>query len=139
MKTGRVDDIERYWAKPPKVCSLRCWEWVERIKAGFSPNSRISSMGYGEASAFYGVYIWEYIHILRPTMKKHCGFYSAEARALGLHMESTPWRGPRSWWSNEAAERLHLEYVKEAQTTEDSRFMALLKETIRTLKDVGKK
>lgn len=65
----RVRDIEENWGTlPPPEPSPRCLWWVNRIAAGWRPNRRIKIMGYYEASAYYGVWIWEYLDILRPAL-----------------------------------------------------------------------
>lgn len=60
-----VDDIYRYWADPPPDLSPRCRYWHARLRNGFAPNRRVRAMGYDEASRWYGVYVWEYLNILR--------------------------------------------------------------------------
>lgn len=63
---SRVDDIERYWIEPPPELSERCQYWIQRFNNGFNPNIRIREMSYYSAAIYYGVYIWEYIHIIYP-------------------------------------------------------------------------
>ena len=65
-KPAPVADVQEYWTKPPPSPSPRCTWWVSRIKAGWRPNRRISSMGYHSSAEFYGVYIWEYINVIYP-------------------------------------------------------------------------
>ena len=60
-----VDDVEAYWTDPPPDLSQRCRYWHARMSGGFVPNRRIRAMGYYEASRWYGVYIWEYLNVLR--------------------------------------------------------------------------
>lgn len=65
----RVDDIERYWTtKPPQISPRAMW-WMERIAGGWRPNKRVRSMGYDEASAYYGVYIWEYLELIFDAVR----------------------------------------------------------------------
>ena len=68
VKTSRVHDIEAYWTSPPPERSARCVEWLDRIAAGWRPNRRVRSMGYYYAADFFGVYIWEYMHVLSPVV-----------------------------------------------------------------------
>ena len=70
MKSKRVADPYLYWEKEPPEMSARCKEWLVRIKGGWIPNRRIRGFGYDEASEFFGVYIWEYLHILRLALYK---------------------------------------------------------------------
>ena len=63
MKPPRVDRYA-FWGKPPPQSSPRLAYWIARIEAGWRPNRRISRMGYDEAAAFYGVYLWEYFNVL---------------------------------------------------------------------------
>jgi hypothetical protein len=44
--------------------------WRERITAGWRPNQRISTLGYYESAAYYGVYIWEYLHVISPLLRQ---------------------------------------------------------------------
>lgn len=61
-------NVEQYWTEPPPEPSPRCTFWYQRIKEGWRPNKRIRGMGFQEAAEFYGVYIWEYFHIIRPLL-----------------------------------------------------------------------
>lgn len=65
----RVDDIERYWTEPPPEKSKRCAWWEVRIAGGWQGNKRTRIMGYDAASTYYGVYIWEYSHVLFPLLQ----------------------------------------------------------------------
>lgn len=67
---SKVDDCYRYWIEPPPERSGRCQYWIERIEAGWRPNSRIGSEGYDGAAHYYGVYIWEYIHEICPLLRE---------------------------------------------------------------------
>lgn len=64
----RVEDPYAYWTKEPPAASPRCAWWVERISEGWRPNSRVEGMGYDDSSFYYGVYVWEYLHVLRPLI-----------------------------------------------------------------------
>lgn len=64
-KPPKVDDRYQYWATPPQHLSQRCTYWLEQAQRGWRPNRHISSMGYDEAAGWFGVYIWEYVHLLR--------------------------------------------------------------------------
>ncbi len=59
---------DQYWTEPPPEPSARLLYWQERVKQGWRPNKRIRRMGYYMASHWYGVYIWEYIHVMIPLL-----------------------------------------------------------------------
>jgi hypothetical protein len=61
-------DVTEYWAEPPPKHSERCEEWLVKIANGWKPNRRISQMGYHEKAEFFGVYIWEYLNLIRPAL-----------------------------------------------------------------------
>lgn len=61
-------DTYRYWTEPPPEPSRPLGKWLERIRGGWRPNKRISRMGWGEATEFYGVYVWEYFNLIRPAL-----------------------------------------------------------------------
>jgi hypothetical protein len=67
-RPSRVDNVEAYWGKLPPTPSARCSWWMDRIRAGWRPNRRISGMGYYEASEWYGVYIEEYLSVIAPSL-----------------------------------------------------------------------
>lgn len=62
----RVKDHYEFWGEPPPERSARCQYWVDRVARGWAPNRRISRMGYDTAADFLGVWIWEWLHVLRP-------------------------------------------------------------------------
>lgn len=66
----RVDDHYRFWGDPPPERSPRCAWWVARIEGGWRPNRRITCEGYDASSSYYGVYIWEYLHVISPLLGK---------------------------------------------------------------------
>jgi hypothetical protein len=61
-------EVERYWLEPPPESSPRLSHWLAKVAAGWQPNRRISGMGYYEAAEWYGVYIWEWLNVLRPAI-----------------------------------------------------------------------
>jgi hypothetical protein len=61
----RVDDVERYWTDVPPELSARCLWWKDRIAGGWTPNKRIRRLGYYEMACYLGVYIWEWLKVLR--------------------------------------------------------------------------
>lgn len=75
-RTGPVKGIEPqdYWTDPPAAPSPGLVKWARKIRAGWSPNARISGMGYHEAAEFFNVYIWEYLHVLSPMMYTHTAY-----------------------------------------------------------------
>lgn len=66
QKPPQVAEVEEFWTSEPPERSDRCKWWVRRFAEGFTPNKRISKMGYHERAEFYGVYIWELLNVLRP-------------------------------------------------------------------------
>lgn len=66
----KVKDCTEYWTTPPPNPSARCTYWVERIKNGWRPNRRVNQMGFGEASLFFGIYVWEYRNVIIPLMEE---------------------------------------------------------------------
>lgn len=67
-KPPKVDDHYLYWGEQPPELSERCRYWVRQIKAGWRPNRKISGEGYDSQSEWYGVYIWELMHVLWPLL-----------------------------------------------------------------------
>jgi hypothetical protein len=63
-----VDDRYQYWGEPPPERSPRCEWWVRQIEQGWRPNRRYLREGYDSASELYGVYIWEYLNVIRPMV-----------------------------------------------------------------------
>ena len=61
-------DIQKYWADPPPEPSPNCVKWVAKIQGGWSPNRRIRTLGYYSSAEWFGVYIWEYLNVLRPML-----------------------------------------------------------------------
>ena len=85
-KPPRVGSIEQYWDRPPPERSPRCAWWVEQIKGGWRENRRIKQLGYYEAAQFYGVYLWEYLHVITRLLSPlaepscACGEHPIEVR-----------------------------------------------------------
>ena len=65
----RVPDYYAYWTDPPPELSARCRAWAVRIEQGWRRNKRVHSMGYDESAAYFGVYIWEYLHVILPLLR----------------------------------------------------------------------
>jgi DNA-directed RNA polymerase subunit RPC12/RpoP len=63
----RVDRYE-YWNDRPPEPSPYLRKWVIKIKYGWTPNKRISRMGYDCSAEFFRVYIWEYLNIIAPLL-----------------------------------------------------------------------
>ncbi len=76
-KPPRVEDRYAYWNDPPPEMSERCAYWLRQINAGWLPNRRISMEGYDGRAAWFGVWIWEYLHLLAPAIDRR----RAELRA----------------------------------------------------------
>lgn len=68
MNPPRVTNVETYWTAAPPERSPRCAHWLTRFTEGWRPNRRVCGFGYHEAAEYYGVYIWEYINVLSPTL-----------------------------------------------------------------------
>lgn len=92
----RVPDHYTYWTNPPEEPSPRCLYWVARFKEGWRPNARISSLGYDGRAEFYGVYIWEELHILYGLPERLAGnpifgrpLEEKQLQAYGLKEENT--------------------------------------------------
>lgn len=68
-KPPAVADETRFWRDPPSERSVACKYWARQISRGWLPNRRISRMGYSVAAQWYGVYIWEYLHVLYPMIE----------------------------------------------------------------------
>jgi hypothetical protein len=66
----RVKDIEKYWSQKPPEQSARCAWWVKRIQGGWRPSGRVSSEGYYSSAKYYGVYIWEYLNVISPLLRR---------------------------------------------------------------------
>lgn len=64
----RVRNLEKWWAEPPPSPSARCLWWLDKINAGWRPGRRIRQLGYYTSAEWYGVYIWEYLHVLSPVL-----------------------------------------------------------------------
>ena len=69
---SRVRDASAHWGEAPPERSPRCAYWVRRIEAGWRPNARIRNEGYEGATHFYGVWLWEYLHVIAPLLERLC-------------------------------------------------------------------
>lgn len=67
-KPPRIHDEMEYWESPPPQPSERCLYWTRQIERGWLPNRRISGECYHCSAVWYGVYIWEYLHVLAPLI-----------------------------------------------------------------------
>lgn len=66
----RVEDVTKFWREEPNPHSKRCDWWLNRIASGWQRNRRVGMMGYHEAAHYFGVYIWEYLHVLYPALRE---------------------------------------------------------------------
>lgn len=66
-KPPRVEDHYQYWGEAPPEPSQRCIYWVRQIERGWRPNRRIPDC-YCCGSEWHGVYIWEYLNVIRPLL-----------------------------------------------------------------------
>lgn len=70
-RPAKVEDHYQYWNTPPPELSGRCKWWATRMLVeGWRPPRRIRVEGYDSSATYYGVYIWEYIHILARIAKE---------------------------------------------------------------------
>jgi hypothetical protein len=70
-KPPAVDDIQRYWTGPPPEPSQRCTYWQRRYREGsWKPNKHLLLQGYYGCSSWLGVYIWEWVNVLWPTIRE---------------------------------------------------------------------
>lgn len=69
-KPPAVKDEYAYWRDPPPQPSERCAWWAEQIARGWLPNRRWRTMGWSSAMTAYGVYAWEYLHVLSPLVDR---------------------------------------------------------------------
>lgn len=67
-KPPRVDDHYRYWGDQPPALSERCRYWLRQIDLGWRPNRFLARECYDCASQWYGVYIWEFLHVIQPRL-----------------------------------------------------------------------
>lgn len=68
-KPSRVADVEGFWSERPEVLSPRCTYWVRQILRGWRPSRRVAGEGYHAAAIWYGVYLWEYLHVVFPLVR----------------------------------------------------------------------
>ena len=64
----RVARGEDFWANPPPAPSPRCTWWLSRIDGGWRPNRRVGFFSYDEAADYFGVWYWEWLHVLSPAI-----------------------------------------------------------------------
>ena len=68
-KPPRVEDRYRYWVEAPPELSARCRFWLDAIERGFRPNRRWRQEDYDTSAGLFGVYVWEYLHVLWPALR----------------------------------------------------------------------
>jgi len=69
----RVPDRYAYWTEPPPERSERCAYWLRQIQAGWLPSKYVTREGYDGQAQWFGVYLWEYLHVLAPAIREHRG------------------------------------------------------------------
>lgn len=68
-KPPRVTNSYDYWSDKPPEQSDRCTFWLHAIQnLGWRPNRRISGEGYDTSAHWYGIYLWEYLHVIFPIL-----------------------------------------------------------------------
>lgn len=68
MKKIPPVDQYAYWENPPPEASPRLQYWKDKIASGWRPNKRVRKMGYDNSAEFFGVYMWEYLHVISPLL-----------------------------------------------------------------------
>lgn len=63
-----VPDPYAYWSTPPPTMSPRCAYWLRQIDAGWLPNRRWRRHGRDVAADLFGVWLWEYLHVIAPAL-----------------------------------------------------------------------
>lgn len=69
-KPPRVDNPDLYWVDQPPEPSERARYWVEQIERGWRPNKHIRRHCNQCSADWYGVYIWEYDHLIAPRLRQ---------------------------------------------------------------------
>lgn len=68
-KPPAVNDIQQCWTTPPPELSPRVEYWLRRVADDdWRPNKYLLREDYYGASTWLGVYIWEWINLLRPLL-----------------------------------------------------------------------
>lgn len=67
-KPPPVPDRYAYWTDEPPEVSSRCSWWLRQIGRGWRPNTHLRRLGYDEMADWYGVYIWECLHLILPRL-----------------------------------------------------------------------
>jgi hypothetical protein len=67
-KPAPVDDVDRYIVDPPPAPSARLRYWLRQLDRGFVPNRRWRMECGDSAAALYGVYWWEWTHVLEQAV-----------------------------------------------------------------------
>lgn len=98
-KPPRVPDHYRYWTKPPPEPSARLRYWMRQIDRGWRPNRRLLSESYDTSAQWYGVWMWEYLHIIFNELGGYAGS-APHKKALAEEDALREAMGPR--WSREA-------------------------------------
>jgi len=70
-KPPPVDDATAYWVTVPPVISPRCNYWISRHHAGtWRSNRWVRRQNYHGAAEWLGVWIWEYLNMIRPLIEE---------------------------------------------------------------------
>ncbi|MFG3127361.1 hypothetical protein ACGFZU_06625 [Streptomyces tendae] len=73
-KPPPVDDVATYWTSKPPAISPRCNYWIMRHHNGtWRANRWLRRDGYHTAAERLGVWIWEYLHLIRPLFDEDDG------------------------------------------------------------------
>lgn len=77
---ARVADHYEYWGDRPPEPSAKLRAWLVRIVADeWRPNRRWEREGYDNRCWFFGVWMWEYLHVLYPLVSKNGVSYDGDA------------------------------------------------------------
>lgn len=98
----RVSSVELFWSDPPPAPSPRCLWWCLRIHRGWRPNKRLRGKGYYELAEFYGVWIYDYIHVIYPLIKSMRVFDEAKLGEVTLTHTGTKMVKGRKMWTFKA-------------------------------------
>lgn len=70
-RPSKVKEVMDFWTQPPPELSDRCKWWIRQFENGWTPNRRwCGSQGYHLTAEMYGVYIWEYLNVISPLIRK---------------------------------------------------------------------
>lgn len=70
-KPASVRNVFDFWGDSPPVMSPRCAYWIARHAAGtWKSNKYLRREDPGWAAEHLGVWLWEYLHVIRPLFEE---------------------------------------------------------------------